>query len=400
MASVAPPEPLVKVAELPGRGRALVAARPIKAGDVLLSDSPVLLYPAILPSAAAFPFCSYCFRSLRSAATSSTALAGGGPLPCPSCVSLSLFCSPRCLSLAMTSSHPSWLCRSLLHLSSLPADLHAPALFLLAAYNLAAFSPSDFLRLLSLEGALPAAYEAAALHSFVTSLLPQPFPSGFSPELTAALLAKDKRNAFGLMEPFRVEDAGERRVRAYGIYPNASFFNHDCLPNACRFDYVDGDGDGDRNTDIVVRAIHDIPEGREVCLSYFPVNWSYAERQRRLVEDYGFQCQCDRCQVEKNWKDDEEVESMEEEEGVEGMETLEEENNEGGDGDGDFPHAYFFVRYLCNRENCGGTLAPLPPSPHGTLSNVMECNVCGQLREEGNIDEDVAEDGDGSMNDE
>lgn len=146
------------------------------------------------------------------------------------------------------------------------------------------------------------------------------------------------------MEPFRKEDAGERIVRAYGIYPIASFFNHDCLPNACRFDYVDGDGD--RNIDIVVRAIHDITVGREVCLSYFRVNWNYAERQRRLVEEYAFQCECDRCQVEKNWKDDEEVESMEEEEeGGEGMETLEEENN-GGDGDGDFPHAYFFVRYL------------------------------------------------------
>ncbi|XP_008776080.2 histone-lysine N-methyltransferase ASHR2 [Phoenix dactylifera] len=400
MASVAPPEPLLKVADLPGRGRALVATRPIKPGEVLLSDSPLLLYPATLPSAAVFPFCSRCFRSFRSVATSSSVSTGGGPLPCPSCASLSLFCSRRCLSLAVTSSHSSWLCRALLHLPSLPVDLHAPALFLLAAYNLAASSPSDFLRLLSLEGALPDAPEAAALHPFVASLLPRPLPSGFSPELTAALLAKDKSNAFGLMEPFREEDAGERRVRAYGIYPNASFFNHDCLPNACRFDYVDGDGD--RNTDIVVRAIHDIPEGREVCLSYFPVNWSYAERQRRLTEDYGFQCECDRCQVEKNWKDDEEVESMEEEEeeGGEGMETLEEENNEGGDGDGDFPHAYFFVRYLCDRENCGGTLAPQPPSPHGTLSNVMECNVCGQLRMEDNINEDVAEDGDGSMIDE
>lgn len=128
------------------------------------------------------------------------------------------------------------------------------------------------------------------------------------------------------------------------------------------------------------------------------MNWSYAERQKRLVEDYGFQCECDRCQVEKNWKDDEEVESMEEEEEEkegEVMETLEEEN--GANGNGDFPHAYFFVRYLCDRENCGGTLAPLPPSPQGTESNVMECNVCGHLRMADDIDEDVVEDDDGAM---
>lgn len=184
------------------------------------------------------------------------------------------------------------------------------------------------------------------------------------------------------MEPFREEDSGERRVRAYGIYPKASFFNHDCLPNACRFDYVDGDGEN--NTAIVVRAIHEIPEGREVCLSYFPVNWNYKERQARLLQDYGFKCECDRCQVEKNWKDEDEdqeeeiVESMDEEDGTEGME--EDNGGVGGEDDGDFPHAYFFIRYVCDRENCGGTLAPLPPAPGGTTSSVMECNVCGRCK--------------------
>ena len=78
-----------------------------------------------------------------------------------------------------------------------------------------------------------------------------------------------------------------------------------------------------------------------------------------------------RSQVEKNWKDDKVVESTKKEEGGEGMETLEEENTEGADGDENFhPHAYFFVRYLCDRENCEETLALLPPSPHGTSPNV------------------------------
>lgn len=201
-------------------------------------------------------------------------------------------------------------------------------------------------------------------------------------------------NAFGLMEPFRPEDAGQRKVRAYGIYPNASFFNHDCLPNACRFDYVDAAGE--RNTEIVVRAIHEIPAGREVCLSYFPVNWSYAVRQQRLLEDYGFRCVCDRCEVEKNWKDDEDEGD---DEGMEGMEQEGEEGgmegDSGGEGeDADFPHAYFFIRYVCERENCGGTLAPLPPSPQGPPSHVMECNACGLLRKDEDVD---GEEGESSM---
>ncbi|KAJ6812172.1 uncharacterized protein M6B38_150175 [Iris pallida] len=114
-----------------------------------------------------------------------------------------------------------------------------------------------------------------------------------------------------------------RRVSAYAIYSLASFFIHDCLPNACRFDYPDRG-----SADLTVRALHDIPLGREVCLSYFPVNWGYKERQARLLEHYGFRCECDRCRVEANWNDDEE--NMVEDGGDEGMAEEEE-------GEGDFP---------------------------------------------------------------
>lgn len=200
-------------------------------------------------------------------------------------------------------------------------------------------------------------------------------------------MAKDKVNAFGLMEAF--VEGGERSVRAYGIYPKASFFNHDCLPNACRFDYLDKDNVGDCNTttDMVIRVLHDVPEGREICLSYFPVNFKYADRQKRLREDYGFVCDCDRCKVEANWSDDEEDgenEVMDDgDECDENDDMADEEGIEEGDGNdqsSDFPHAYFFIKYMCNRTDCGGTLAPLPPlDPRG---NLMECNVCGNLSEE------------------
>ncbi|PKA54819.1 Histone-lysine N-methyltransferase ASHR2 [Apostasia shenzhenica] len=371
-------ESLVKLSTIPGRGRALVASRHIRPGEIILSDSPLLLYPAAFtPSPPTSFFCSYCFRSLLSVR-----------LPCPTC-SFAVFCSQYCLSAALTSSHSPSLCRSLDVLPRIrDTDLRALAVFLLAASNLSSTSPADFHRLLSLDGgdSSTAQAEAVVLHSLVAPL------TGFSVDVTNALLAKDKRNAFGLMEPFRVEDAGERKVRAYGIYPNASLFNHDCLPNACRFDYLDREGNG--NTDIMVRAIHDIPEGREVCLSYFPVKWGYKERQQRLTEDYGFRCSCDRCEVEKNWKDDAE-ESMEEEEEDEGVEAMEEEGGEvGGEENNDFPHAYFFVRYVCDQENCGGTMAPLPPQEKP--SELMECNVCGRLRkqvdfvgEEGDVGNDI-----------
>ncbi|KAG6425960.1 hypothetical protein SASPL_110171 [Salvia splendens] len=227
------------------------------------------------------------------------------------------------------------------------------------------------------------------LHSVISTIcqLPNSGELGVSVELTAALLAKDKLNAFGLMEPFN--QGKERSVRAYGLYPTASFFNHDCLPNACRFDYVDSASEFS-NTDITIRVIHDLPAGREICLSYFPVNFKYVERQQRLKEDYGFVCDCDRCKVEANWSDDEEEgegemnrdvgdddmdEDGDDEEGD--LETTDSGMDKEGEDDS-FPHAYFFIRYMCSVDNCGGTLAPVPPVD-ARPSTVMECNVCGSF---------------------
>ena len=394
--------------EIEGRGRGLVASQPLKAGEIVLRDSPILLYSALPLINQSSVYCSNCFRTLSSSSSSSSTPV----IPCPSCSHHHVFCSQNCLSAALASSHSPWLCQALSRLRDCapllleqPVEQQVQARFLVAAYHLALYSPSQFQILLSLEGAPVATDTTTAqfLHSLISSLCPPPstLPVPFSLELSAALLAKDKLNAFGLMEPCSSHNSGQRSVRAYGIYPNASFFNHDCLPNACRFDYVDTAPD--HNTDIVVRMIHDVPQGREICLSYFPVNENYASRQRRLMEDYGFSCHCDRCNVEANWSDhendddDEDLVQEEEEEEEEEEEMMDEDKHDQmesskGQGDTDFPHAYFFIRYMCDRENCWGTLAPLPPKDDGTASNIMECNVCGNLKDDQMTDASGVED--------
>lgn len=384
----------LRLVEIEGRGRGLVASQPLKGGQIVLRDSPILTYSAFplkrrQPQVSGLSYsryCAHCYKCL---------VAGAAMLTCPSCSHPDdgAFCSPKCQSLALSSTHTPWMCRALSYLRNCLSlvdhqsdELQVQARYLAAAYNLAMVSSPAFQTLLSLDGGGAQGGEKEAevalfLHSIISSL---PFPEGISPpsvEMTVALLAKDRCNAFGLMEPFL--ENRERSVRAYAIYPNASFFNHDCLPNACRFDYIDTAIDG--NTDIIIRMIHDVPKGREICLSYFPVNVSYSERQRRLLEDYGFSCHCDRCKVEANWSNEDDSggdETMQEEDD-ENMEGSEGENNEieTEEGDDDFPHAYFFVRFVCDRENCGGTLAPLPPS-NGMPSDVMECNVCGNLKKD------------------
>lgn len=379
----------LRVSDLPGRGRGLIASRNVREGEVLLSESPILLYPATLASLASY--CSACFRSLSPNAAA----------PCPSCRAAA-FCSPACAA----ASHPRLLCAALCNGGTLAAaaptdSIQEPLLFLLSAYSLPEPSLHAILSLSSAPPPAPGTQDPAGLHAAVAALAPPHLlPPGFSPDLTAALLAKDRGNSFAIMEPYLPGMSLELlKARAYAVYHRASLFNHDCLPNACHFDYPDRPGPG--NTDIVVRALHDITEGREVCISYFAANWRYADRQRRLLEDYGFQCVCDRCQVESRWKDDDEndndggdgdeEEAMEEEDGEEeggdgGDDGMEEEGDAGED---DFPHAYFFVRYLCDSEGCWGMLAPLPPSPNGEPSHVFECNLCGKIRKE----EDAMPDG-------
>ncbi|TKY70114.1 Histone-lysine N-methyltransferase ASHR2 [Spatholobus suberectus] len=345
--------------QIPGKGTGLVAAQPLKAGQIVLTESPLVLYSAspLFPAPSSSPFanCDHCFRILPPHTPN---------VPCPSC-SHHLFCSHKCLSLSLKSSYSSWACKALVSLlkhpnSTLlkqqPPERQVQARFVVASHNLFLHSPSELHTLLSLHGTPDNAILDAAkvLHSLISPLFPPQFQ--LCVDLIAQLLAKDRLNSFCLMDPYS-PDGPQRSIKAYSIYPKATFFNHDCVPNACSFDYVDTSELGDEhNTDIVVRLIEDVPEGKEVCISYFRIGRDYCTRKRILMEDYGFTCGCDRCKIEANWG--------------------------GGENQGensDLPHVRFLSKYVCERKNCAGTMAPLPPND-GAPSNVLECNFCGNLK--------------------
>lgn len=183
------------------------------------------------------------------------------------------------------------------------------------------------------------------------------------------------------MDP-KFDVCGVAGARAYGLYLWASMLNHDCLPNVCRFDYID-DPHRENNTDFVFRALHEIKEGSEICTSYVGINRGYRERQRRLMEDYGFKCKCQRCKLESQLKENqgEEEEENEEEEikVVQGEGVGAEELEMSDTGDDNILHAEYFERYICD---CGGYLASLPPSQDGVVSNLRECNGCGIVRKD------------------
>nr|GFA09421.1 hypothetical protein [Tanacetum cinerariifolium] len=116
------------------------------------------------------------------------------------------------------------------------------------------------------------------------------------------------------------------------------------------------------NTEIMIRMIHDVPQGMEICLSYFPINLRYRERQKRLKDDYGFVCECDWCKVKANWSEsdqngaamddgngdvgeDEDEANMDEDDVDEEMDSEGEDGGVVNDEDDDFPHEYFFREF-------------------------------------------------------
>ncbi|EDV22754.1 uncharacterized protein TRIADDRAFT_28394 [Trichoplax adhaerens] len=77
-----------------------------------------------------------------------------------------------------------------------------------------------------------------------------------------------------------------------GLYLLQSCCNHDCSPNV-EINFLDN------NATLTVKAIRNISEGQELCISYIDSdikNWK--KRQAILMENYLFECTCNRCMVE------------------------------------------------------------------------------------------------------
>ncbi|XP_074321516.1 histone-lysine N-methyltransferase ASHR2-like [Silene latifolia] len=350
----------LRLVEIEGKGRGYVATEPLKGGQVIFRESPILVYSAYPLKRSEHQelgsvysrYCAHCYKSLVSGTAGDCTA-----LTCLSCShpDYASFCSRNCQSLALSSTHSPFVCESLNYLRNCPLlsdnqpeERQVQARYLVTAYNLAMISPSAFQTLLSLHGNGARYMDIATfLHPIISSL---PFPKGFdilSIGMSAGLLDKEMSNSFNLMEPR--QESGKRGIRAYALYPNVSLFNHSCMPNACRFEYIDSETDGN-NTDIIIRMMHDVPEGQEICLSYVRVNRTYSDRKKRLLEYFGFVCVCDRCKVEANSSQDE-------------------------------SNCFDFgMKFVCDKENCGGTLAPLPTSADGCSSDYMECNYCGSLK--------------------
>ena len=238
-------------------------------------------------------------------------------------------------------------------------------------------SQSESLRAQELHGRIQYVFNAIGMDS-----------TSISVDFIAKLLEKEAVNSYGILAPLVAgfENESDRRLRGSGLYPFASRVNHECLPNAARFDDFDAvlDGTAPRSNAVLsLRTLHALPAGEEVTQSYFPLTWTFIQRQERCREQYGFICRCPRCKEEATWPPEEQgAESAEDvnlaKELSAAVKTESMMDIQGQDvADAGYIHVFLF-KYVCPREGCGGTMAPV--NQH--QSDELQCNVCGKIRTE------------------
>ncbi|KAK9863307.1 hypothetical protein WJX84_000718 [Apatococcus fuscideae] len=251
-------------------------------GESILDELPVVL---TVSHALKQSYCSVCLRFIPSEALSAC-LCGTCQEAC-------------CCSTGCAAHHNAELCRLLAHLdwTGLNRELQ-DSLRLVAQLQCMANDAAsrDILQQLSQLAAMPADGPGAQLLASRLAAVLQPQQQGLSAEAVQTLMGTEAMNGFGIAAHASM-NAGRDQIRGSVLCLQASMMNHDCLPNAARFD--DFDSPGEHNNRLSFRALQDIPAGEEITHQYFPLDWSLEERQEQCREVFGFQCNCGRCQVEQ-----------------------------------------------------------------------------------------------------
>jgi hypothetical protein len=281
-----------------GRGRCLVATRPIPAGELLFVS-----FPAALLARAGF--CGHCLGALPSGGRGAGAAACGGGCG-------EAWCGAGCAA-AGARAHGAAECALLRGVRSPPPLAAPPAEAVWAPVVLAARAAHG--ARLARAGAGDAAARAAgaallvprradvlaqraAPDASVAALARLPamlalaarsgvFPAGVDDAERLALLAPQFCNGFSVLAPA----GGEEGLPAgLGLYPFGALMNHSCAPTV-HLSYARGGAQA-------VRALAPLAAGDELTHAYVDVALPRPARAAELRERYGFDCGCGACAAE------------------------------------------------------------------------------------------------------
>jgi hypothetical protein len=136
-------------------------------------------------------------------------------------------------------------------------------------------------------------YESASLEEHIrafhllTTILPVEMLSSISASLCEEYVSRASHNAFSIRPTADGDHSGE--FLGYGVWPEASFFNHSCDPNVKKV------RNGRQWTFTVAR---DVEEGEELCITYLggeEKELGVVERRKRVQTEWGFTCGCEKC---------------------------------------------------------------------------------------------------------
>ncbi|KAM6901414.1 histone-lysine N-methyltransferase Smyd1-like [Lycodopsis pacificus] len=111
----------------------------------------------------------------------------------------------------------------------------------------------------------------------------------------------DISHIFGIIKcnGFTLSDQRGLQAVGLGLFPNLCLVNHDCWPN-CTVIFNHGNQSAVSSAlhsqrRIELRAVGKISEGEELTVSYVDFLNLSADRQKKLKEDFHFQCSCEHC---------------------------------------------------------------------------------------------------------
>ena len=134
------------------------------------------------------------------------------------------------------------------------------------------------------------------MHAYkvLLAVLPIPLLSFLQPILCHELASRASHNAFSIRPAGKSDGEQSGEFLGWGVWPEASFFNHSCRPNVRKERVariwtftVSEDIDGDA-----------VREGQELCITYLggdENDLSVVERRKKLKDEWGFDCQCQKC---------------------------------------------------------------------------------------------------------
>lgn len=155
--------------------------------------------------------------------------------------------------------------------------------------------------------------------------------------LIIELFHRDRSNGFALvsLDPHKPKSKFVLQARGFAALRQAVIFNHSCVPNAARRDTI-GFNDSDSlqalsetQVDPVALdfvALRSIRPGEELCLNYVPLSWTCTRRRRKLSEEYGFDCVCERCELDLKCNDFDEFEEADPQDVDEEFDATEEDD--------------------------------------------------------------------------